>query len=197
MSVFRRHVFYNALGTQAKEEYKRNCSYLIENGAEKFTLSFIDTGERTWHNIESMNKAALVEEIQKEIDKGKIENTNVVSDESGIKIQVENILFLPDSTELIPGENNRIAKIAEIVSNYKDRGILIVGHTALAGSKAERQLLSVKRAQVIADYLIKLNAIDPLKTSIVGKGAEEPIADNSAEEGKKRNRRVEIHILEE
>jgi outer membrane protein OmpA-like peptidoglycan-associated protein len=189
--------FDNERGTQVKEEYRREYSFLIADGRDRFTLSFSDSGERIWHDVVALNRTTIVEDIQKAIEAGQIADTEVVQADSGVLIRMENFLFLPDSTRLAPGENDRISKIAGIVSKYRDRGILVVGHTALAGTEEERRVLSRSRAKVIADELIRLGVIDPAGTMILGKGAEDPVADNSTEEGKKLNRRVEILILEE
>ena len=74
---------------------------------------------------------------------------------------------------------------------------MIIGHTTDKGTEKGRLKLSIERAKVIADYLIDQEAINLLKSSFGGKGGKQPIADNTTEEGMKKNRRVEIFILEE
>jgi flagellar motor protein MotB len=74
---------------------------------------------------------------------------------------------------------------------------MIIGHTTDKGTEEGRRNLSIERAKVIMDYLVQMNAININKSSYGGKGGTEPIADNSTEEGMKKNRRVEIYILEE
>jgi outer membrane protein OmpA-like peptidoglycan-associated protein len=56
--------------------------------------------------------------------------------------------------------------------------------------------LSIDRARTVADYLLSKNVRSADRIVIRGYGAEAPIADNSTEEGMRRNRRVEITILE-
>ena len=59
-----------------------------------------------------------------------------------------------------------------------------------------QQLLSEERASAVADYLSKLNVRNPNCIFTQGKGASEPIDSNLTEEGRARNRRVEITIMD-
>jgi outer membrane protein OmpA-like peptidoglycan-associated protein len=87
-------------------------------------------------------------------------------------------------------------KIGEILKKYADRDILVGGHTALAGTPEGRLALSRERAGRVADYLIGQGVRAPDRVVVRGYGAERPLADNSTEAGMRRNRRVEITILE-
>jgi len=86
--------------------------------------------------------------------------------------------------------------IAEILKRYPDRDILVGGHTALAGTAEGRQKLSEERAAAVAEYLIDRGARTDTQIVVRGYGAEKPLADNSTEAGREKNRRVEITILE-
>ncbi|MCL2380261.1 MAG: OmpA family protein [Treponema sp.] len=114
----------------------------------------------------------------------------------GIVISLEDIQFAPDSPVLLPGELAKLDIIAEILMRHPDRDILVAGHTALAGTPEGRLQLSVERAGAVADYLLRRGVRAPERIVIRGYGAERPIADNATEEGMRRNRRVEIIILE-
>jgi outer membrane protein OmpA-like peptidoglycan-associated protein len=118
-----------------------------------------------------------------------------VTDE-GITISLENIPFGSDSAVLLPSERAKLDKIGEILRRYPERDILVGGHTALAGAAAGRQQLSLDRASAVSEYLIGKKVRDPSRIVVRGYGAEVPVADNRTEEGMRRNRRVEITILE-
>ena len=111
-------------------------------------------------------------------------------------INLENIQFAPDSTELLPGEVEKLERIAEILQSYPDRHLLITGHTAMAGTPEGRVQLSRERANAVAGFLLEREIRQPEEIMTEGKGAQEPVADNSTSEGMRRNRRVEITILE-
>lgn len=191
-------LYFDAVaGEQVREEYKRDYSFLISTQRGEIIVNFVDSGVREWNDIELLDKEKIVKDIEEKIKKEKIEDTIVTKDEKGVKIQLENLHFEPDTAILLPEEKERLNKIASILKNYKDKGIMVIGHTALAGNEKARAKLSVERAKVIVDYLIEQDAINISKSSFAGKGSSEPIASNDTEEGRKKNRRVEIYILEE
>ncbi|MFH2112917.1 MAG: OmpA family protein [Spirochaetota bacterium] len=125
-----------------------------------------------------------------------LKDVTVTSDERGVTIGLENIQFIADSARLLPGEDAKIQRIAEILSGIPDHDIRISGHTALAGTADARASLSRERATMVAEMLIALGVRDPEKVTVIGYGAQQPIADNATEAGRARNRRVEITILE-
>ena len=141
-----------------------------------------------------MNKEAMAKEIATDIKD--IPDASVRVSGEGVVISLENIQFAADSSVLMPGEMPKLDKIAAILMKYPDRDILVGGHTALAGTEAGRLQLSRQRAQAVADYLLGKKVRTPNRVVIQGYGAERPVADNSTEEGMRKNRRVEITILE-
>jgi outer membrane protein OmpA-like peptidoglycan-associated protein len=73
--------------------------------------------------------------------------------------------------------------------------IAIIGHTDNTGSDAVNNPLSVERAQSVRDYLTA-RGIAGARIETAGRGEREPIADNSTEAGRAKNRRVEIFLRE-
>jgi outer membrane protein OmpA-like peptidoglycan-associated protein len=116
--------------------------------------------------------------------------------DEGITISLDDIQFRADTAIMLPGESEKLDKLVEILLRYQDRDILVGGHTALAGTAEGRNKLSAERAGVVADYIIARKARTPDRVVVRGYGADRPLADNGTEEGRRRNRRVEITILE-
>ncbi|UCD82646.1 MAG: OmpA family protein [Desulfobacterales bacterium] len=90
-----------------------------------------------------------------------------------------------------------LLKIGEVLS--KTRGeIIIAGHTdnvPLRGGPFKSNLgLSMARAGSVAEFLLKSTAIDPRRLSTMGFGEYRPLADNDTEQGRQKNRRVEIIV---
>ena len=74
--------------------------------------------------------------------------------------------------------------------------VTIIGHTDSTGSDAVNNPLSIDRAEAARDYLVSRGVA---RTRIVtdGRGAREPIADNNTQQGRYKNRRVEIYVAEQ
>lgn len=148
--------------------------------------------------VESMplDREKMADEIRQKLEDSHVEDTDVRVSDEGVVVSLENIQFMPDSAILMQNEQIKLRIIAEILASFPERDILITGHTALAGTKQGRQRLSVERATVVGNFLLSLGAKSDEQVTIRGKGASEPVADNRTQEGMRKNRRVEITILE-
>jgi len=145
---------------------------------------------------EEMNQDKIEKDIKKKLKEGGIKDWNVKQTEKGISIELTNINFYPNSTLFLPEEIKKLEKIGVILKSYKKRDLLIVGHTAMAGTKKERKKLSKERALAVAEFIVKNKIREEDQILLEGKGGSEPIANNETIEGMKKNRRVEIIILE-
>ena len=160
------------------------------------TLRFDARSKAELVDAEEMNRETLASEIINEIGRLDIKDVNVNVVDEGISLSLEDIRFHPDSERMLPGEEAKLERIAEILKRYPGRDIVVSGHAALAGSPEYLMRLSQGRARTIADFLLSRNVRTADRIIIRGYGAERPVADNSTEEGMRKNRRVEITILE-
>jgi outer membrane protein OmpA-like peptidoglycan-associated protein len=160
------------------------------------TVEYRGRAEAEIIESEIMKKEEVIREITDEIAKLGIDDASVRIVDEGITISLENIQFQPDSAVLLESEKAKLDKIGEILLRYPGRDILVGGHTALAGTAAGRQRLSLERAAAVSDYLISKNIRDPAHVVVRGYGADKPVADNKTAEGMRKNRRVEITLLE-
>lgn len=83
------------------------------------------------------------------------------------------------------------AKIADVLQEYPETAIHVVGHTDSDGSDAYNQGLSERRADAVASIL-SAEGVNAQRVLTEGRGESEPIASNATEQGKRRNRRVDI-----
>ncbi|MET9923851.1 MULTISPECIES: OmpA family protein [unclassified Streptomyces] len=101
------------------------------------------------------------------------------------------VLFGKDSAKLSSAANARIAAIADEIRKQNATKVRVFGFTDNLGSSAHGDVLSKKRADAVHGVLSK--ALGPTITyEIRGYGEQYPIASNSDEEGRKKNRRVEV-----
>ncbi|WP_374223412.1 OmpA family protein [Streptomyces sp. F63] len=101
------------------------------------------------------------------------------------------VLFGRDSAKLDGKANARIAAIAEEIKKQDAKRVQVFGFTDNLGSSAHGDVLSKKRANAVHKQLAK-DLDSGVAFDIRGYGEQFPIADNSTEEGRKKNRRVEV-----
>ncbi|MEC4016558.1 OmpA family protein [Streptomyces sp. H27-D2] len=101
------------------------------------------------------------------------------------------VLFGKDSAKLSDEANSRIQTIADEIKRQDAKKVEVFGFTDDLGSSAHGDVLSKKRANAVQKILAK-DLDSGITFEIRGYGEQFPIADNSSEEGRKKNRRVEI-----
>jgi outer membrane protein OmpA-like peptidoglycan-associated protein len=164
--------------------------------SDRRRIEFRGTAYAEFIEAEEMNREKFAEELAEEINRLNIPDVVVRVVDEGISLSLENIQFYADSDRMLPGEQEKLERIASILKRYPDRDIIVSGHAALAGTREYLQRLSQDRARAIADYFLANKVRTADRMVIRGYGADMPVADNSSEEGMRRNRRVEITILE-
>jgi outer membrane protein OmpA-like peptidoglycan-associated protein len=175
--------------------YTETFKIIIEQ-SDGTTVEFTGSAEGKVIEAQLMDRDAVERKVKDEIARLGIGDANVRQDEKGVVISLENIQFLGDSSVLQPSEKEKLQKISQILSSFPDRDIMVTGHTALAATEERRQVFSEERARVVGDYLISTGVVTAERMTTRGMGAKQPLADNSTEAGMRRNRRVEIMILE-
>jgi outer membrane protein OmpA-like peptidoglycan-associated protein len=88
-----------------------------------------------------------------------------------------------------------VAYLANLIEQLKtsDKSVTITGHTDADGNAEFNESLGLKRANRVKDYLMK-NGISEDKITVLSKGKSEPVSSNNTQEGKQKNRRVEIEV---
>lgn len=141
------------------------------------------------------DKLALAEKLQTELVSDG-QNISVRVTDNGVAISLPEVFFATDSAKLSSEAKTALKQIAKPLVAAKSRHIRVRGHTDSTGDEKYNQQLSEKRAESVAEYLINKGDLNPDSVSYEGRGALDPIADNSIEEGRAKNRRVEIILLD-
>ena len=124
-------------------------------------------------------------------------NSNVTITNTGDRLIVsfpEAILFASGSFAVRPGLSGDMGDLAGSLQRYPNSTVQIVGHTDSDGDAAFNQQLSERRANAVADVLMR-QGVPFNRIQTFGRGESQPIATNLTPEGKAQNRRVEIVIL--
>jgi len=111
--------------------------------------------------------------------------------EKGAVFVLNNIFFDFNSAELKEESKPELDRLVNFLKKYPKLRITLAGHTDIVGTEEYNQKLSERRAKAVADYLIK-KGINPSRINVVGYGSKKPIAPNDTEEGRAKNRRVEV-----
>ncbi|MGC9313020.1 MAG: OmpA family protein [Sediminispirochaetaceae bacterium] len=128
-------------------------------------------------------------------DMGDTENRiEVERTAEGIKLSLPAIHFFPDEARILPSEKTRLDRLAAVLKELPEAEFLVKGHTADVGSRESQYVLSVDRAKTIIEELGR-RGLAPERFIFQGMGGDEPVAPNDTEEGRERNRRVEVIIL--
>lgn len=103
------------------------------------------------------------------------------------------VLFAFNQSELTPTAKSQLDSIMGKLEDADVVSIKVVGFTDSVGSDTYNQALSQRRASSVAEYLLS-QGVAPNKLTSEGKGESQPVADNETDEGRAKNRRVELHI---
>jgi OmpA-OmpF porin, OOP family len=101
--------------------------------------------------------------------------------------------FETDSATLRPSSQEQLRNIAEIMKAYPNVNAKIGGYTDNVGEDAYNMKLSTNRARNTEQEIVKLGVNDA-RLDAEGYGEQHPVADNATEEGRQRNRRIDIRV---
>jgi outer membrane protein OmpA-like peptidoglycan-associated protein len=103
------------------------------------------------------------------------------------------LLFETNSFDISRGRDS-LDQIAETLNKYPESRVVVKGYTDSRGTEDYNLQLSQRRADAVKNYLIA-KQVNPARITAVGFGESLPVASNDTEEGRQKNRRVEIEIV--
>jgi OOP family OmpA-OmpF porin len=114
--------------------------------------------------------------------------------EVGATIRLNNLFFATGKAELRPESIPELERVVALLRTEPRLSLELAGHTDDIGADTLNISLSERRAKAVQDYLVT-QQIEAWRTVVRGYGAREPLAPNTSEADRRRNRRVEIRIL--
>lgn len=134
---------------------------------------------------------------KKELEQQLPEGTQVetINDGQAIKVVFDSgLLFNTNSSTLSSSSRDDLRKFADNLKKNDGTVLEIIGHTDSTGNDRINDPLSLNRAKSVCDFL-KGHGVSPERMKYEGRGSHEPVATNATNEGKRKNRRVEVYIL--
>jgi len=159
-------------------------------------------------------KQARLEELTKMIDQNKsqvdelkktINDALGAFDKTELNVSVkdgkvyvameEKLLFKTGSADIDKKGVDAVKKVAEVLEKNQAIDVLIEGHTDNVGKADYNWKLSSDRALSIVNIIQANSKVDPKRITASGRGMYQPIADNNTDEGKQKNRRIDIILV--
>lgn len=176
---------------------KKLISSYKANAATGHYVVILPSGKDYGISVEAANHLFYSENVSvpantyKEIQKDYI----VEPIQSGSMINLNNVFFETNSSELKESSFPELDKVVKILKENPSIYFRIDGHTDSIGSADYNYILSNLRTESIAQYLVKSGS-EAKRLITVGNGPDEPAAENSTEEGRAQNRRSTITLID-
>lgn len=173
-----------------------NISKLVDeiNASNKFIKQLVEAKSKS----DSLNQA-LTNKLTRSLTRDELNDVDVQVLKGVVYISLaDNMLYKSGSYEIGDRAGETLSKIAKIIMDYKDYDVLVEGNTdnVPISQKNIRNNwdLSALRASSVVQALQHQYGVDPKRLTAAGRGEYNPVAANTSEVGKQRNRRTQIII---
>lgn len=103
-------------------------------------------------------------------------------------------IFYPNSAKIKIGGKNYLDEIVILLASYPGKDWRIEGHMDNQGSEKFLRALSMDRAKAVLEYLVNFGGLNRENFQVYGMGDKFPVGDNNTEDGRRKNRRIEIKL---
>jgi chemotaxis protein MotB len=190
---------------QQKAELEKQKADLVQQNAD--TKQQVDTLEQEKAAMLAASQQrqqqydALVKDLSNEVQKGQLQ---VKQYQNMLSVDLaEQIFFDSGKATLKPGGKDVLKKVGDALKGYQDKIIRVVGHTddvppakSLQGTFPTNWELSVARATNVVRYLQEVG-VPPERMVASGRAEYDPVASNDTPEGRQKNRRIEILLVDQ
>lgn len=173
-----------------------NISKLVDeiNASNKYIQHLVNTKNKS----DSLN-LVLTNNLTRSLSREEIQDVDVQVLKGVVYISLsDNMLYKSGSYEISDKAGQTLSKIAKIITDYKDYDVLIEGNTDAVPitmpNIRNNWDLSALRASSVVQALQNTYGVEPKRLTAGGRGEYNPIADNTTEAGKSKNRRTQIII---
>jgi OOP family OmpA-OmpF porin len=166
-----------------------------DNFNKASTIVLQKDGKETWVEIRSYNNMYKQTVVEREIMKQEVvANAEAMGNDINTTghVSIYGIYFDTGKSEIKPESDAAISEIAKLLQNNGALKLYVVGHTDNVGSIDSNMKLSKDRADAVVKVLTTKHGIAAARLKSYGVASLSPVASNDTEEGKAKNRRVEL-----
>jgi outer membrane protein OmpA-like peptidoglycan-associated protein len=194
-----------AASAEEAERQRREKEAALQVGAEQARNAQLAMEEAEQARRLAESRASEVELARREADlaiqqadtlRQQLENLQLRQTESGVVVTLGDVLFETGQSILLASSHSSLVEVVDLLQSEPDKRIRIEGHTDAVGSAQDNLELSQRRADAVMTALVELG-LNAERVVAVGLGEDFPIASNEDEEGRSRNRRVDVILLDE
>jgi len=159
------------------------------------TIVLQKDGNETWVEVKSYNNMYRLMIVEKKImEQEVVANAEAMGNDINTigHVSIYGIYFDTGKSEIKPESDAAISEIAKLLKNNAALKLYVVGHTDSVGSFDSNMKLSKDRAEAVAKALIVKYGIISDRLKFHGVASLSPVASNDTEDGKQKNRRVEL-----
>ncbi|HCO73797.1 MAG TPA: chemotaxis protein MotB [Clostridium sp.] len=174
---------------------------ILEFNSSSGDVPIVGKPQLTVEDIQENENLEILEDVLTYIKENDLENdVQIYEDEKGLNIQMkDSVLFDTGKAELRPDSKNVLDKVSDLIGKV-DNKIIIEGHTdnlpINRPGMPNNWHLSSERALSVLDYFLdSKKLLNPQRFSAQGCGEYRPIAKNDTDEGRAKNRRVNIIVV--
>jgi outer membrane protein OmpA-like peptidoglycan-associated protein len=168
---------------------------VLQEGPRSATIMIQKGGKETWVEVQAWSTEYILTIVEKEVMKQEVEaNAEAMGNDitSTGRVAIYGIYFDTGKAEIKPESDAVIAEIAKLLKNNNSLKVYVVGHTDNSGTFDANMMLSKDRATAVTNSLVSKHGIASSRLKAYGVSSLNPIASNKTEEGKAKNRRVEL-----
>jgi outer membrane protein OmpA-like peptidoglycan-associated protein len=189
-------------GLSGPRQTVQTAANVTAQTANNTVRTVANTAQTAWSNLGELTMVKLPDGQELNVPSRGVEQKLVgyLNDNPNVRtgntwFEFDRLLFDTGQATLQPASQEQLTNIAAILKAYPQVKVKIGGYTDNSGDPAANVQLSQQRADTVMSQLTSLG-VDPSRMTDKGYGQDNPVADNGTEEGRQKNRRIALAVVQ-